>query len=776
MNLDAPAGQAPTAWRSTLGKRRYDRNPRLSEDERRALGHLVRCRARGPRRVGRWSDATHAGLDRLVRPMEDALRATSDAEHLPPSAVHFLLQETHRRQVAIWGWTREEWLSTLGKAGAGNRQDVIAIAYLLMDHRDLHLGLPKFQRRNLARKLFGRAPVDGAVEEIGALVQSWGVGVQAAREYASNALCELLLRTGSPRLEDITPESVRAVASERTTYLIRRGLPLVIRALVALGVLAASPLPALPTREEWLARTAAATADVPREWVSWCQRWFTTSTLTRRSREGVYYSLLKAGRWVGSVHPEAADPRLWTRELAVDFVAAVDQMLVGQWAHPPSTHRYAARLGLPLNARTKAALITSVRTFFRDAQEWGWQERRFDVSRVIGVPKSVAALIGPDPRVIADDVWAKLLWAGLNLTSEDLPHLGFSRCLSYPQEMVRAVVVTWLFAGLRADELGRLRRGCVRWQRDDVIIASTTERLAKNAVCLLDVPAHKTGLPFTKPVDTLVGEAIDAWEAVRPNQPQLLDAKTGEAVDFLFAFRAKRLGAIYVNRTLIPMLCAKANLPRSDARGALTSHRARSTIASQLFNAREPMTLLELQAWLGHRSPESTRHYAKITPTRLAKAYADAGYFDRNLRTVDVLLDQEAIRDGEAARGQPWRFYDLGHGYCTYDFFDQCPHRMACAKCSFYRPKGSSEAQLLEAKANLLHLRQDIPLSDDECAAVDDGLAALDRLCAQLADTPTPAGPTPRELTETLPARGEGKAAFPSPGMVSLPLRELPGS
>jgi hypothetical protein len=71
---------------------------------------------------------------------------------------------------------------------------------------------------------------------------------------------------------------------------------------------------------------------------------------------------------------------------------------------------------------------------------------------------------------------------------------------------------------------------------------------------------------------------------------------------------------------------------------------------------------------------------------------------------------------------------------------------MACAKCSFYRPKGSSQAQLLEAKANLLRLKQAIPLTDDERAAVDDGLDALGRLCAQLADVPTPAGPMPREL------------------------------
>lgn len=97
---------------------------------------------------------------------------------------------------------------------------------------------------------------------------------------------------------------------------------------------------------------------------------------------------------------------------------------------------------------------------------------------------------------------------------------------------------------------------------------------------------------------------------------------------------------------------------------------------------------------------------------------------------------------------EPWKFYDLGHGYCTYDFFDQCPHRMACAKCSFYLPKDSTKALLLEAKTNLLRLRQDIPLGEAELSAVEDGLSAYEQLLAKLADVPTPGGPTPRQLSQ----------------------------
>lgn len=224
-----------------------------------------------------------------------------------------------------------------------------------------------------------------------------------------------------------------------------------------------------------------------------------------------------------------------------------------------------------------------------------------------------------------------------------------------------------------------------------------------------------------------------------------LASQNGQVIRGCYAAKraSSRSGATYLNDVLIPALCRKAAVPKADVRGNITSHRGRSTIASQLFNAKQPMTPFELQEWLGHSTPAATQNYARITPTKLAKSYADAGYFKRNLRAIEVLVDQEVVRSGRAA-SEPWKFYDLGHGYRTYDFFEQCPHRMDCAKCSFYMPKHSSQVQLLEGKANLLQLRQDIPLSEAEVAAVDDGVAAMEKLLEQLVDAPTPAGPTPR--------------------------------
>jgi hypothetical protein len=357
--------------------------------------------------------------------------------------------------------------------------------------------------------------------------------------------------------------------------------------------------------------------------------------------------------------------------------------------------------------------------------------------------------------VITEAVWAKLVSAGLTLTSKDLP-LGRYRAHGqaqirvkplpwYPLELVRAITLTWLFAGLRSDEIYRLRLGCIRWQVPERSAGDASPE--KPPVCLLEVPVNKTHTAFVKPVDRVVGEAIEAWERKRPAAAAEWDAKTGEAVQFLFVYRGKRVGGSYINGSLIPLLCRKAGVPEVDARGPIRSHRARSTIATQLYNAREPMTLFELQAWLGHRSPATTQHYAQITPTKLSKAYQDAGYFDRNVRMIEVLLDQEAIQSGAAARGEPWKYYDLGHGYCTYDFFDQCPHRMACAKCSFYRPKLSAQGQLLEGKAHLQRMLQAIPLLEDERAAVEDGVEAMEKLLRRLAHEPTPMGQKPNPIT-----------------------------
>ena len=745
-----------TAWSWPIDVSRYDRNPLLYAAEADTCNRL-RHRPRPGPRATYINQRIQQRLQRLVAPIHDCLTAIGATRLAHTAVISILVKEMVRRQKPYWAWSKEEWLDTLcpccrlfrqrQKRGEGYRHDLIAVAYLLGQFSDLH-ALGVIGKRLLAEKVFGRQRVSTAIEPIVTLIKAWGGGRAHVDRLYPRLLAELFLLAGSPELADLTPQVFEQAQQGGMAVRLKRLMSTLTRALAALGKLV-TPLP--PTARKGTKSVARSVASGVRpEWAEWSLRWYETSTASPNRRHHAYYDLLKIGRWLASQHPELTSPAQWNRQLAAECVAVVDRMVVGQYGDPDQ-HRRTTQ-GKPLKPTAKDHLLGGLRTFFKDLQEWGWIEHRFDPLRDLATPRAIRALIAPDPRIISDAVWAKLLHAGLNLQAEDLPahEWGGSppvRTHWYPLEMVRCVALIWLFAGLRSDEILRLRVGCVRWH-SEAITPSSVDAGPHSGICLLAVPTNKTSTAFTKPVDPLVGQAISEWEKVRPPQPLALDPKTGEMVPYLLSYRGQRLGSSYLNQRIIPLLCRKAGVPPEDARGRITSHRARATIATQLYNAKTPMTLFELMEWLGHHSPSATQHYAKITPTKLATAYAEADYFKRNLRTIEVLIDREAVLSGAAARGEPWQYYDLGHGYCTYDFFDQCPHRMACAKCSFYLPKEATKALLDEGQANLRRMRQEIRLTDEERAAVEEGIQALDQLTKRLAMVAAPDGRTPEALVQ----------------------------
>ena len=715
----------------------------------------------------RWKAGEDVVLDAIAQPIVDVLNAVDG----PPdteiralgrrAAVTLLLREMYQRNKTLWSWANTEWQDILCpshqafeqryKINAGARFTLLVVAYVLGEFSDFHLLGQHYSPQRLAKRIFGETPIDAAIQRIFHLLQSSGYSELNA-EKTAGSLCEALLVNRSVRIEDLTLDILRIIRSRAATYghFTRYTYTLSI-ALTHLGILERPLL----IEERWgkVPIEEKVVQGIAPEWVSWCKRWRDTTTLQPGSKRLIYYETLTIGRWLAQTHPEITSPEQWTRELAAEYVAMITHITMGQWTSG-ITPLPNSKIGQPASAATKSNYLSCMRTFFRDAQEWGWISRRFDPMRVFATPPSLLKLIGPKPRVIADDIWAKLLTAGLNLKEEDLPAHTFSKGAShprthvYPLAMVQAIVVIWLFSGLRRDEIRRLRLGCIRWQTQNQSLLEQGGKLSDNAVCFLDVPVNKTTSSFTKPVDRVVGEAIALWEKIRPQQPTMLDKKTGEMVQFLFAYRGRMTGKEYINGTLIPVLCRKAGVPESDVRGEITSHRARSTIASQLFNAKEPMSLFELQAWLGHSSPHTTQYYANVTPTKLAQAYADTNYFKRNTRTITVLIDRESIKSGAASQGDPWRYFDLGHGYCSYEFFEQCPHCMACAKCPFYLPKDSTQLLMKEAQGNLVRMKQEMELSDEEIAAIDEGIHLMEQLCSRLADVPTPAGPTPRQLKD----------------------------
>jgi integrase len=733
----------------------YDRRLSVTAAETTALAQLGAAGLRRSRARGTIHDTgTWAALTRLTRPLDETvarLHHDQSPRHLQAAAdaAALILLRCARVGRSWWSWTPLDWRDLIGVTAPGFRDAIswpatttvrpftIALAYLLSGFDDFHT-IGMFDRLYLAGLVFGPAAVTDTLTTVTSLLGSWGYrGHDGTGAPLPGAFSQFLLINRSPHLADLTTtafERLREHPSLLTTHH-RQTLFGLQRAAAAAGH-CDPPIRFGSYHMEDL-------DGVDPAWARWVERWHATSTLTPKVRSITRCIMAKAGRWLAVEHPEVTEPGQWTRATCAAWVAAVDRMRVGDYVW--RTNALADRVGTPIAPRTKVHHLTASRMFFRDCQEWEWFPRRFNPTTALAASRSITALIGTDPRIIADDVWAKLLWAGLNLVPADFP--ASSAGSYYPMELVRAVTLTWLFAGLRSDEINRLRVGCVRWQHDGIAVrADAPDILATDAVCLLDIPVNKTNTAFTKPVDPLLGQAIETWQTLRPPQPKSIDRKTSEHVDMLFAVRAHPVARFYINRTIIPALCRKAGVPDTDVRGKITSHRARSTIATQLYNAKEPMTLFELQAWLGHRTPATTQHYAKITPTTLTRAYQDAEYFARNVRTIEVLIDRDAVAAGTASTGAPWQHYDLGHGYCAYSFFEQCPHRMACARCDFFTPKDSTKAQLLEAKDNLQRMIAEIPLTDDERAAIDDGQVALDALISRLADVATPDGSTPHQI------------------------------
>ncbi|MDT0427209.1 tyrosine-type recombinase/integrase [Streptomyces coelicoflavus] len=679
----------------------------------------------------------------LMRPVDDAVREWPRKSGR--TARNHVFDAVRTRGLSYQSWDEATWAEVSRTAGPA-RLHIIALGHSLGGHHRLHHTAGINQLRRLADLVFGSGATEPALREVEQTLSSWQTSAHLLEWQVGNAVLDALLSAGSPRLEDLTDTLVRQLVAEYDKvdglHSRRRGLIKLSRVLASKGII---PAP-LHSNENKAGPRSDMLSTVPPQWAEWALRWRKYSTHEPGTIRSMFSVILIAGRWAAEKHPDVLTPDQWTRDMAAEYVADTMQATVGQWA---GHNRNRSRFGQPISAAGRAMRIDSIRGFFCDLIEWEWIKPRFDPRRAMSMPLSLRAQMGPNPRIIDDASWAKLMAAGLTLNAEDLKPYGSGRARKagwkatyYPVEMVRAMVGVWLFGGCRIDEIRRLELDCVTWDEgtDDTTGQPFT-------ICLLHIPQNKTSRPFNKPVDPVVGQLIDAWKMIRPPQPDLIDRKTGQKRQHLFCHRGQLVGKEYLNHNILPALCRKAGIPQTDSRGALTSHRARATIATQLLNARDPLTLNDLQQWLGHKHPASTRYYAAILQRTLTAAYKKADYFARNVRTIQVLIDRESILTGAAAGGeQPWKYYDLGEGYCSYDFFAKCPHRLACARCPFYVPKQSSRGQLLAVKDGIDQMLEQLDLTDDEREALEGDREAVTALAKRLADTPTPAGPTPREL------------------------------
>jgi integrase len=638
-------------------------------------------------------------------------------------------------------WTIEEWRHIRRWYGGDNGLALTLVAvrgYGIASSEPLHPLFRECHRAPLAFRLFGQEAVRGAHARLRDAMMSLGYRDAGTSYIIPRCVAELLVWHGKPDLDMVTDESIARFVDDKPTTSTLSALHGVSMGLVRLGILT-KPVDysRRPERVQSAmvgpGRDRPDIASCPAEWLAWADRWFSQSDLALETRRTVRSVLVVAGRWLAREHPSVTMPSQWTLDIAHSWIKHVCERTAGEGV-PPG--RLIPNFGQPIAPTSKSKFIFGVRSFFRDILDWEWIERKFNPLRAFRLPKQIRRAVGPNPRPLDDAVWLKLRAAALTLGPQDLPPGPRGRSSLLPLPMVQAVAAAWTFSGCRSSEIHRLGLDCTYYedvpeQTDPV----SGEVLPAFRQAMLRVPANKTSGEFVKPIEGPLAEAIERWRQARQQQPRSVDRVTQRQTDYLFCNRGRMLSRTFLNRTLIPILLNKAGLDARDSRGAITSHRARTTLATKLYSPKSGMAAVEVMKWLGHTDLATGRYYVELTPMRLMTAFHRSVALSDNLRLVGVLADTNP------GPGEPVLRYDLGHGWCTNPAYAMCAHRMACARCSFYEPAAAMRERLEQQSGRYLHLLHELRLADDEQAAVSGDREAVQRLLKRLQREPTPGTP-----------------------------------
>jgi len=750
------SSDGPKTWHLSIVPEQYDRSP-LTSEEKRALGRAVRYLDYAWGNNG--SQYAQEELMRFQQPIYDvvALRSQAWPTYLKVRRVLYLQMFLHN--TSFWEWSKEVWIAVIhpnsqdfqqkyGKDGVG-RISLMDMAYLLGGITDLReIG----QRRDClgtTRLYFGATVVDHEIRRVtDLLVGREGQGY-AADQKAVRALTQtfslLFLLNRCPLLESISPELLQG-ANQGPDALGPFQVEKTTSVLHQLGL-----LDSLPERRLVAQLPIGDTAGVPEEWVAWCRAWLKRYPKISKRLRNFTNLLMVVGRWLADRHPGIVSPRQWDEELAIEYVNYLcSTATVGEYAAPTARKVLIKRkvLGKPLAPRTIKQKLAAMVCFFTDLQKKAHEvhdggtskiEQRFNPREIFAVPSSIKKLIQPDPRDIDEIIWCKLTYAAATLTEED-----YSVSLSgYPLAYYRAAALLLVTSARRPNEIMRLQMGCIRRDWDPAMLGEDGLPLPgqEAQLCYLLVPASKTKGPYWVPIPKYAADAVETWERDRPfSQPKRVDRKDDALVDFLFCLRGVRMGQKFLNHSLIPVLCRRAGVPEHDARGTITGHRARSTIATML--RRNGLSLDDIAEFLGHANANMVRSYARTDPYRFGR--------DMN-RANDLMRIVEGVIDTRAARnGKPNVFFFLGRGrdglprFCGNPAWEKGPHRLACLKCPMYVGGGQASrlTERLEARDEIFKFQMRVEMTPQEKAATEGDIETLTELITAESDTPPPELPS----------------------------------
>jgi hypothetical protein len=306
----------------------------------------------------------------LWLPVEEAGRALCLVKRTRSIIRHVLLQGIRTLDSAYGAWDVATWWA-IARTAREHAMSTMAIGCFMGAFTSKQALATGVQPLHFARRLLGRDVVEHQVSRVQQYLHTVGYGPTSADHPCFvTALATLMLWIGRPELEAITIEAIEAAHSAAPPRSERRSADFrLARALHRMEL--------LPRQLSARDYSADAVTGVDPEWAAWCARWRATSTLAPRTAQGVYYAALRAGRWLAQDHPSVRTPDRWTRDLCIEYVAAVNDGKLGDLAAPSVYAGVRRRRGAPLSPRYKESVIRSLRLFFRDFAGVGLVPSRF---------------------------------------------------------------------------------------------------------------------------------------------------------------------------------------------------------------------------------------------------------------------------------------------------------------------------------------------------------------------------------------------------------------
>ena len=425
------------------------------------------------------------------------------------------------------------------------------------------------------------------------------------------------------------------------------------------------------------------------------------SVLRPGSIDGMTNDLAVFGEFITTSYPDVAS----TRELQRHHIEAFCQWVV----HRPHRGRQHGRVG-HIGPSSAIQTILTLRTFFDDIGNWGWNERpQHQILFAADIPRKPKLL----PRALPPNIDTAVMSAVGNL---DDP-------------IARAGLTILRHTGLRIGELLDLELDCVTdyghhgsWLR---------------------VPLGKLNTERTVPLEDITLETLDTWMNQRGRQRALPHPRHGRPTDFLFVEHGHRPKPQRLRRGLTTAVAAAGLLGPDNQPMRIVPHQLRHTWATELANA--GMSLQALMALLGHQSPNMTMRYATLASPTLRRAYDEAiGKLRRRIPLAPT------GRPPVAPEREQWLQAGMlktrvAHGYCTRDHTaGACPYANICEQCDNFTTNTTFTPALRDQIHDLQALSNDATERGwtDETARHERVITSLENHLRYL-NQQTPPGTTP---------------------------------